>query len=223
MRINPKLNSPRRSTIFHERKFGAKANVARRPIVEAPINSSRSIIFSKNANDSITRTLPPPASLPFPPLFRPPSLSVSLSRSLSRLFFFQGKNFSIFTTLPSGCPAYRYSISSGIERPTYGSGDRGNAGGNDEGGRVEKKASVHHRAIRLKDVTRPSFNLYRVDLTFVIVIISSPLPPPPRRRVLGAGVVSWVLTFVPPPPPRVYRIETHRARGEKCINHDAFM
>lgn len=49
------------------------------------------------------------------------SLPLSLFFSLALLsFFLSGKNFSIFATLPSGCPAYRYSISSGIERPTYG-------------------------------------------------------------------------------------------------------
>lgn len=136
-----------------------------------PIKSSRSIIFFKNANESVEHSLSPSVVLFYH------SLSLAhFSHTRNRFPFFSslsGKNFSIFATLPSGCSAYRYSISSGIERPTYvvtETGDKSTSYGVNLGGK--KNRTNAHRAIRLKDVTRPSFT-FIVVLTFVIVIISS--------------------------------------------------
>lgn len=109
MKINPTLNSfgfaSHRSAVFRNGRFTAQ--------IRAKANVRRSIQAGRLYFPKMQTILYNAPSFPF--------LSLSLLFARSPIFFFlSGKNFSIFATLPPGCPAYRYSISSGIERPKYG-------------------------------------------------------------------------------------------------------
>jgi len=123
VRINSRLNSlaaSRRDQRFFSRRASVRDGRWQREFEQkqtsatsagqlsvASINSSRSIIFSKNANDSITRSLfllplPPPLSLSL-------SLSLLLSFSLSFspaavIFFFQARIFQYSLHFPRDVP-----------------------------------------------------------------------------------------------------------------------